>query len=240
MIFIRYLASTLLPDPLEPNIIAFKATPSMASPTGPGNPQSVLIRLAHGYNMPDCMHIKHYKVFPFSPNNRPDPAGLLSNSHSPTTNNQQFPRQTWKLVSPINDKSIWITSMLNGGDFAPVDMDIRSMAFPKVGTPDDPSWKPTGLSMKSLGRPLYNFKRMLRSRWNGSRCDLLTFLRLRRPVYMSDDVLTLVSTVVIPPANDADPTRINANLLNHQQQVHAGMVRELMVYREGLPADHAD
>ena len=87
------------------------------------------------------------------------------------------------------------------------------------------------MGIKSFRRPIHNLKRTLRARWNNARCDLLTFLKLRRPVYASDEILTLVSTVAIPPANEANPSRIEAELIRRQQEVHAGMVEALMAYR---------
>ena len=167
------------PDPLQPNIISYRAKPS----SGQGSAsRAVLIRLAHGYNMVDCMRIKHFEVASLAIENR------------------AYPREAWKLTSAIDDQSIWVTSMHNSETFGPLEISTKSMAFPKIGTPDDPGWNPSGIGVKSLRRPIHNLKRALRAKWNNARCDLLTFLQLRRPVYASDEVLTLVSTVTVPPA----------------------------------------
>ncbi len=200
-------------DPLEPNIISYRARPRPTGGTRPPPNRAVLIRLAHGYNVVDCMRIKHFKI------------DSLPDLETP------FPHQVWRLTSSIDDQSIWLTSMHGGEDFAPRDMDTRDMPFPKIGTPDDPSWNPSGLNLASLRRPIHNLKRTLNARWNNARCDLLTFLKLRRPVYASDEVLTLVSAVVLPPANNANPLDIESELVQMQQKVHAEVTRQLVAYR---------
>lgn len=201
-------------DPLEPNIISYRARPirRQGGAAVPWRP-TVLIRLAHGYNVVDCMRIKHYTVTPMPA--LPPP----------------FPHQVWRMTSAIGDESIWTTSMHGSEDFTARDMDTRHMAFPKIGTPDDPSWNPSGLKLSSLQRPLYNIKRLLRAQWNNARCDLLTFLKLRRPVYASDEILTLVSAVMLPPANNTNSMDIEGELLERQARVHAAMIKELTAYR---------
>jgi len=201
-------------DPLEPNIISYRVKPQRrAGGAHPPPSHTVLIRLAHGYNVVDCMRIKHFAV---------DALPDL---------NEAYPHQVWRLTSTIDDESVWVTSMHSSADFAPLDMDTRDMPFPKIGTPDDPGWQPTGLKLASLRRPIYNLKRALRARWNGSRCDLLTFLKLRRPVYASDEILTLVSAVALPPANNANPRDTRAELAGLQERVHSEMARQLADYR---------
>jgi hypothetical protein len=201
-------------DPLEPNIISYRVRPRRAEGAKPAPPShTVLIRLAHGYNVVDCMRIKHFSV---------DAMADL---------NEAFPHQVWRLTSSIDDQSIWMTTMHGSTDFAPIDMDTRDMPFPKIGTPDDPGWKPSGLKLTSLRRPIYNLKRMLNARWNNARCDLLTFLKLRRPVYASDEILTLVSTVALPPANNANPAGVEAMLIQLQEKVHSEMLVQLTDYR---------
>ncbi|MBT3296625.1 MAG: hypothetical protein HN919_15450 [Verrucomicrobia bacterium] len=208
------------PDPLQPNIISYRATPATGRA---GLNRTILVRLAHGYNMVDCMRIKHFQVEAVGGDGGPLGDGALPGSG--------LHREVWRLTSAINDQSIWMTSMHNGSDFKPLEMSTTSMAFPKIGTPDDPGWQSKGLSRESFRRPIHNLKRTLRHSWNNARCDLLTFLRLRRPVYASDEILALVSTVAIPPANDANPARIEAELIRRQQDVHAGMVDALIQYR---------
>ncbi|MDP6491751.1 MAG: hypothetical protein QGG69_08295, partial [Kiritimatiellia bacterium] len=125
-------------DPLEPNIISYHVQPWRGEGGRAASPnQTVLIRLAHGYNVVDCMRIKHYTVDP------------LPDFEVP------FPHQVWRLTSSINDQSIWVTSMHGGENFAALEMDTRDMAFPKIGTPDDPGWNPSGLKLTSLRRPIY-------------------------------------------------------------------------------------
>ena len=117
------------PDPLQPNIISYRAKPRRTRGTVGS---SVLVRLAHGYNMVDCMRIKHFTVEAMSSGSD---AGYL--------------REVWRLTSSIQDQSIWMTSMHGGETFGPLERSTESMAFPKIGTPDDPGWKSKGLSRKS-------------------------------------------------------------------------------------------
>lgn len=219
------------PDPLQPNILCFRAHRE-----GKGrSPHSVLIRLTHGYNMVDCMRIKHYRVIPLTSltdASSPSPSddGEQRGEHT-ADKGPSFPRETWRLVSPIEDESIWITSMHNSVTLAPMEISTTSMAFPRIGTVDEPGWHARGISLGSFRRPLHSLKRTLQHRWNNARCDLLTFLKLRRPVYASDEILTVVSSVAIPPANESNPVDVAAAVVDMQREVHAGLVRELMAYR---------
>jgi len=276
---------------IEPNILALKVTGGKSSnestnqriPEFPNqriNESTIYSRLAHGYNMPDCMRIKGYAVDLIGDSNQSSVTSLPSvatqerrmgdrlseegtikelqvtsyrlqngslttqqpnNSTTKISSARSLARyspwataaardlsqpfsppslsssqtqvsladtecqlgqasfspqpffQLWKLTSPTDDVSLWVTSMLNAGDMTALDMDIRSMAFPKIGTPDDPGWKPTGFTWKSLRHPFRNLAWFLRARWNNSRCDLLVFLKLKKPVWASDEVFTLVS-----------------------------------------------
>ena len=104
------------------------------------------------------------------------------------------------------------------------DVDTRDMAFPRVGTPDAPGWNPTGLKWSSFRHPIKNLRQVIRARWNTSRCDWMTFLRLKRPAWVSDEVLTLVGEYKgksVKPANESDVTAcvLSAQqLLLHQLQ----------------------
>lgn len=84
------------------------------------------------------------------------------------------------------------------------------MAFPRVDTPEDPNWVPRGLTRNDLMHPVSSFQQWRRTRWDGARWDLLTFLRLRQPVYGSEELLTYVTRSVsldVTPANEADVTK---------------------------------
>ncbi len=201
-------------DPLEPNIVCYKALP----PRRPGQAEAwqppVLVRVAHGYNMVDCMRIKHYEVRPVAQ------ATNLGES-------EPLPRQAWHLVSETGDESIWLTTMVRAADMVPLTMDVRAMAFPRVGTPDDPGYAPSGFRLASLRRPWHNLKRVVRSRWNSSRCDLLTFLRLRQPAYMSDELLTVVTTSPVPQGLPERHDARVAEALQHGLEVHAAMLADL-------------
>lgn len=221
-------------SPSEPNILAFKAIPTSSqhpyshAPAQYNSP--VLIRLVHGYNMPDCMRIKGYKVeliewlgakrkvervveaerqrsgeAKIEPQIKTDKHGWENEkdgiriSDTGTKNpelgtlNTNLCFQVWRLTSGSGDVSIWITSMIRAGDFSPTDIDVRSMPFPRVGVPDDPGWFPRGFSWSSLKHPVKELRLFMRAKWNASRCDVATFLRLRTPAWASDECLTLVS-----------------------------------------------
>jgi hypothetical protein len=191
------------PSPVEPNIFAIRIVSDNVSKQldtqtsrHPCYRTSVMVRLVHGYNMPDCMRIKGYKVELIENRNQKTEIRnqiLTSGIKYPVSSDQFVPCQIWRLTSGSGDVSIWITSMLKAGDFSMVDMDVRSMPFPRIGMPDDPSWFPRGLTMSSLRHPIKNFQLFLRAKWNASRCDLLTFLRLRAFAWTSNELLTLVS-----------------------------------------------
>lgn len=165
-------------DPLEPNVLVYRMTP-----LDPQKGHGVMVRLVHGYNTRDCMRIKGYDVIltgdvPDKPVSAiPSISGRL---------------QTWRLVSGEGRISIWCTRMVRAYDFAPTSDSVTSMAFPKVGIPDDPNWVPRGLTLESLRHPVRNFRLFLRSKWNSSRCDPLTFLGLKRPAWASDKAFTIV------------------------------------------------
>ena len=177
--------------PTEPTIIAYELQPVIAAgrPVAPGGDAPVLVRVVHGYNMVDCMRIKHFGVDALGDNLavwRAYEAGMEARPVQP-------PMQIWRLREPREPARIWVSSMLAANDFAGTAVDTRSMAFPRVGTPDDPAYRPTGLRWRSFRRPIHNFRMYLRSRWNASRMDVWTFLRLRQPAWASDVLLTLVS-----------------------------------------------
>jgi hypothetical protein len=189
-------------DPIEPNILAMEWR--ALSPAQPMEDRPVFVRLVHGYNMCDCMRIKHYTV-ELLVDTRPSAEG----GHAVRVD---FPPnvQVWAVTSQAGNRTIWITSMLRATDFTPTDVDVRDMAFPRVGTPDAQGWEARGLTLSSLRHPVRNLRIFLRAKWNASRCDVLTFLRLRQPAWASDELLTLVSASRgshIPEAETADAIR---------------------------------
>lgn len=187
--------------PTEPTVIAFLLRGSDGSPVDNRNsPQStlysplsapILVRIVHGYNMVDCMRIKEYTVEMLADTRSEPPT--VSPSFPLSATHQELPLQMWKLTSSIEESSIWITTMLRAADLSATKVDTRDMAFPRVGTPDDPSWAPTGLKWSSFRHPIRNARQALRAKWNASRCDIWTFLRLRQPAWASDEMLTMVS-----------------------------------------------
>jgi len=165
--------------PEEPNIISFKMTADGDEQRGA---VPVILRIVHGYNMHDCMRIKGYKV-ELIEDRRPVASGLEVSGRL----------QVWRLTSGAGDVSIWVTSILRAGDFVPKDVDVRSLPFPRIGVPDDPNWIPRGLTWSSLEHPIQNFKLLLRAKWNNSRCDIATFLKLKTPAWANNELLTLVA-----------------------------------------------
>jgi len=163
--------------PTEPTVIAYETHRPAEGP--PVIRAPILVRLVHGYNMVDCMRIKQYRVALVE--DRRQPAG------------DALPVQVWRLTGPSGHRMVWVTSMLRASDFSATTSDTRDMPFPRVGTPDDPAWAPTRLKWSSFRHPVRNFKLFLCGKWNASRSDPLTFLRLRQPAWASDVLLTMVS-----------------------------------------------
>jgi len=218
----------------EPNIVAYVAERE-------GSPVRLGLRLVHGYNMPMCMKIKGYTV--------EEVARLLSSEvvQDGITRNATvqylsslsppgLPIQVWRVVSSTGDASIWITTMIRSGDFSVTPVDICSMAFPRVDIPDDPNWVPQGLSWADLKHPVQTSRTYLRARWNASRTDLLTFLRLRQPAWANEELLTYVSRSISYPV-----TRDNEGMvIRHVLAGHAAMLKELQRWRmESKPAKKA-
>ncbi len=191
--------------PEEPNILAFEVV---------RGGRCALVRLVHGYNMPMCMKIKEYDV------------ALVSDRR--VSASTRISAQVWRVTSSIGDSSIWITSLLRAGDCAVTEDDIRSLPFPRIGTPDDPRWKPEGLTWKSLRHPVSELRARVRARWNSSRADVLTFLRLRQPAWASEELLTLVSCALPPPDGQDNGEDWSAELM----EIHAGFARSLRQWKE--------
>ena len=238
-------------DPLMPVILAYRAMQP-----GQSGGDTVLTRLNHGYNMVDCMRIKHYEVqliadtrgradppvAAASPGGRRLQDGGTTDALRPPAPDLRPPLQLWLLTSDIGDESIWVTSMVTAEGFVPTDRDTRDMAFPRIGTPDDPNWAPHGLTLTSLKHPIVNLKRLLRAKWNNARCDLLTFLRLRQPSYVSRDIYTLVTTDLVPPGPaDSLPVR-RARARHDALTVHTAMLQSLQRFASATPpaSPHAD
>ena len=213
--------------PMEPNIAAFR----LFGDGGSGH--SILVRLVHGYNMCDCMRIKGYTVDLLTDTRSsavPSPVGQSADEATQSAEEGQSPRsslQIWRLTSAGGDVSIWVTTMLWAGGFAATDVDVRSMAFPRIGMPDDPNWMPRGITLRSLRHPIRNIRRVLRAKWNNSRCDILTFLGLKQPAWASEDMLTLVS------ASEGGSVKPDAEqrIINQTVAAHVFMLGELQKWR---------
>ena len=225
--------------PTEPTLLAFEAKP--LAPTVSVLPSSaavagtaviiaqspVLVRLVHGYNMVDCMRIKQYEVELLDDRRNPAPSPA-DTPVGPVAD----PMQVWQLTAPDGKRTIWISSMLRMTDFMATATDTRDMAFPRVGTPDDSGWSPSGLKWSSLRHPIRNGQLFLRSKWNASRADGLTFLRLRQPAWASDVMLTLVSEYRGTGAVEASSREA---VIAHVLDVHRLMLQSLATYGAAHP-----
>jgi hypothetical protein len=145
----------------------------------------------------------------------------------PTSHVSRPAVQVWRLTSSAGDASIWVTSMLRVADFGDTDIDVRSMAFPRVGIPDDPNWVPRGLTWRSLMHPVRNLKAFMRSKWNASRCDPWVFLGLKQPTWASEEVLTLVSAWKGRPVGSDEEAAVAA----YVEQAHGMLYLELRQWR---------
>jgi len=207
----------LSPDPIEPNILAYVMTRRVYGTMGAGQRGTVIVRLVHGYNMVDCMRIKG------------DEVQLLADTRGLETAARRC--QSWRIVSPIKDAAVWVTSMIRVGDFGETNIDTRDMAFPRVGIPDNPGWFPRGLSLESLKHPIRNGRLFLRAKWNASRTDVLTFLRLKQPAWASEDLLTVVAASAAKPSGSVDEAEVTAHVLAAHgmfyEQLRAWRLRKL-------------
>ena len=195
-------------QPLEPNIMAFQANMiRSAEDPRPLPPGGVSLRVVHGYNLVDCMRIKGYAV-------------QLKMEARSEKNKQPF--QVWQVVSSMGDRTIWVSTIVKAEDLQPTSTDVRDMAFPRVGTPDALGSEVKGVSWESLKHPIQGLRFFLQARWNASRCDWKTFLRLRKPAWASDELLTVItmSTAAWSKLDDAVVVR---NLL----EVHNDLLRSL-------------
>lgn len=189
--------------PTEPTVVGYEVRQRASADPGAGGIREapVLVRIVHGYNMVDCMRIKRYRV-----ELRADTRRQPFDGGSQRQGFDQLPIQLWRLTSPSHERSFWATTMLRTSDFSATDVDTRDMAFPRIGTPDDPAWAPSGLRWRSLRNPIRNARLFLRARWNASRADVLTFLRLRQPAWADDTLLTMVSDIRmhVPEGSEKD------------------------------------
>ena len=172
-------------DPVEPNIVAFALTPKPIAKADVFVGDRVMVRLAHGYNMPECMRIKGKKVVEELPE--------VAVGKQPAAGDEFSAIQVWRVADSAGGEAIWVTSVLRASDFGGTNVDVRSFAFPRVGVPDEPGWDFRGITPDSLRHPWAGIRTFLRGKWNAARCDLATFLRLKTPAWVSEELLTLVS-----------------------------------------------
>ncbi len=117
--------------------------------------------------------------------------------------------------------------MLRTANFSATNVDTRDMAFPRIGTPDSPAWQPSGLKWSSFRHPIKNSHDALRAKWNNSRCDLPTFLRLRQPAWASNEMVTLVTEYHGPSVKPAEEEQVIEYVLN----AHLFMMQEFHAVR---------
>lgn len=223
-------------DPVEPNIAAFALETDPWQTNAPGTPRQaplairVFTRLVHGYNMPMCMKIKGYTVVPIGDHRFP-PASLAGHGARSTARSvaspSSLPVQIWRVTSSDGTTAIWATTMIRAGDFSPTAVDVCSMAFPRVDVADDPRWIPHGVAWSDLRHPWASLRQWGRVRWNASRTDLLTFLRLRRPAWASEELLTYVTCSLSPSVNGENEGHVQGAVMLS----HAGMLEVLRQWR---------
>ena len=223
-------------SPTEPNILAYE----VRRRSGLGEQQQgysapVLVRLVHGYNMCDCMRIKGYTVelvkavggsSPGSPSSAGGMAmasavALRAMADKTEGSAGASRRQVWRLTSSTGQDSIWVTGMIRAGDFRETGVDVRSMAFPRIDIPDDPGWLPRGMTWKSLRHPVDNARSFLRAKWNNSRCDVATFLGLKKPAWADDELLTLVAAWEGEPVSREQEQQVMAQVLSAYDCLYA-------------------
>ena len=231
-------------SPTDPNIIMYemrrRPSPDDPPPDAGGRNgyrrDPVLARLVHGYNMPDCMRIKHYGVVLLadthgSPDDRRRAMPLLGTGEAGRARREGHALETdecrlqfWRLTSSVGDVSIWVTSMLRAGDMLATPRDVRSMPFPRVGIPDDPDWMPEGVTWEGLRHPIVNLRKAMRAKWNNSRCDWRVFLGLKQPPWASDEILTLVSVSAGGSVARETETQVARHVLDAHLLFHRSLI----------------
>ncbi|MCX7590659.1 MAG: hypothetical protein N2255_03420 [Kiritimatiellae bacterium] len=228
------------PTRAEPNIAVFGLDRKGA---GNGGKDQVIVRLVHGYNMRDCMRLKGYAVELLM-----DTRKVLGNATGVAAvekraddrssdlgipagvGNPELAVQVWRLISPVGDTALWVTSMLRTTDFEGTDVDVRSMPFPKIEGDDRPTGLPEGLTRESLRHPIRTFRELVRAKWNNARCDLATFLGLRTPAWASDELLTLVSASKSHAGRISDEKKVLESVL----EAHFGVAAALRRWRQTI------
>lgn len=189
-------------DPLEPNVLVYRFVTSSAPP--------VLIqsRLAHGFNMRDCMRLKGYQVHLLADTRGTE--GVYAAQQAGTRQDKStFPKQVWLLESQTGDISIWISTVLRAGDMSPTHRDMRSIPFPRIGMPMGADWVPEGLRWSSFRHPIRNFRLFLQAKWNNARCDPLVFLGIKRPPWADPSSFTYLTVAPLLPGEDDYQSAIN-------------------------------
>ena len=172
--------------------------------------RSAVVRLVHGYNMPDCMKLKGYTVEELEGGDG---------------------RQAWRLTSDIDDVSVWVTSIVRADSLLSADVDIRDIAFPRVAAGDDLAWVFKGFSASSMKHPVRNFRKFMNRKWSNARCDVACFLKLKKRPWMSDTVLALVTASRGASVGAAEEQRV----VDEVQSLHSAVHKQLVAWRSTVP-----
>ncbi len=189
--------------------------------------QQITASLVYGYNMPECMKHKSYEVELLEDRRRrTEDGGRKTESgiinHQPSQPQARI--QIWKLTSDIGDKSIWVTAMVRTGDYEGTDLDVRSMAFPRLASQDNPNWLPRGVTAESMKNPINNTQAYIRRKWSNARCDLATFLKLKKQALPAQDILTLVAHSPTLRAGQESEEKAIQQVLSALSFIHAELI----------------
>lgn len=214
-------------DPSAPNLAAYMVKRE------DGKGIAVLVRLVHGYNMHDCMRLKGYKVELMADSVESGKWEVeskaidqpLTTNYQPPTINHQLRIQTWRLISDIGDRSISCSTMLRAVDFGGTMVDVRDMAFPRIAGVIGPEGEIVGLKASSLSHPVQSLVMLCKVKWNNSRCDLLTFLKLRQPAWASTEYLTFLASSRGVRVTPGDEARVISEVRAAQAVVYAELCR---------------
>jgi hypothetical protein len=225
------------PDPRAPNILAYLMEEKHLYRGNREIGRDVLVRCVHGYNMPDCMRIKHYKVRQIGDTGAAEIEGREVDLSQVSGSSVNGRIQVWLLESQRGEVSVWATKMVRTATMAGTEVDVCSMAFPRIGIPDSPDWAPEGITLESLKNPIKNLKKVLRAKWNASRSDILTFLKLKQPAWASKKMLTLVGISQGRSVGSGEVEKVSKRVVKALNIFH----RELKEYGKtasgGSPAD---
>lgn len=213
-------------DPIEPNVLMCRLRPQVHPSDSVAFTQPMLLRLVHGFNLVDCMVEKGHTVELLA-STRTDERfeGGIRLPDAISLSGQKV--QVWRVVSPVGDVSLWVSTMLRAGDFEQTNVDTRAMPFPRVPYPERVGWTPRGLTLEGIKHPVQGLKKYMEYKWNSARGDVLTLIELKQEAWASEDELTLV-TMSIGPSIDRDAEQ---QVLHELLSAHVDLHRQLKKWR---------